>query len=112
MLSFFSRNAAKTLSPQEVKELLDSDAIHLIDVREAHEWNEGHIPGAVHRPLSNLNAWGGDLPTDKPVVFYCLSGGRSGQVLSWCKSSGHAAEGHLGGGISAWRMQGLPVTRD
>jgi phage shock protein E len=52
------------------------------------------------------------LPQDKPVVFYCLSGGRSGQALSLCKSAGQAVEGHMGGGISAWRMQGLPVTRD
>lgn len=109
-MAFF--NAFKTLSPQEVQNLAGSDAIHLVDVREAHEWNEGHIPGAIHRPLSELSAWAGDLPKDRPVVFYCLSGGRSGQALSRCKSAGHPVEGHMGGGISAWRMQGLPVTRD
>lgn len=112
MLSFFNRNTFKTLSPQEVKDLLDRDAIHLVDVREAHEWNDGHIPGALHRPLSKLSAWVGELPQDKPVVLYCLSGGRSGQALSLCKSAGHAVEGHMGGGISVWRMSGLPVTRD
>jgi len=111
-MSFFNRNALKTLPPQEVRDLLDRRAIHLVDVREAHEWNEGHVPGAIHRPLSELPTWADDLPKDRPVIFYCLSGGRSGQVLSWCKSAGHAAEGHMGGGIAAWRMQGLPVTRD
>ena len=112
MMSFFTRNAFKTLPPQEVKDLLDNQAIHLIDVREVHEWREGHISGAVHRPLSELSTWGGDLPKDKPVILYCLSGGRSGQALSFCKSAGHTVEGHMGGGINAWRMQGLPVTRD
>ncbi len=112
MVSFFNRSAVKTLPPQEVKDLLDSQAIHLIDVREAHEWNEGHIPGAVHLPLSELSARAGDLPQDRPVIFYCLSGGRSGQALAWCKSAGHAVEGHMAGGIGAWRMQGLPVTQD
>lgn len=112
MVSFFARNDFKTLSPQEAADLLSRGAIHLVDVREVHEWNDGHIPGAVHQPLSELATWAGDLPSDKPVVFYCLSGGRSGQALSWCKSAGHAVEGHIGGGITAWRMQGLPVTRD
>lgn len=111
-MSFFTRNTFKTLPPQEVQALLDTKAIHLVDVREAHEWNEGHIAGAAHRPLSELQSWVGNLPTDKPVVFYCLSGGRSGQALSLCKSAGQEVEGHMGGGISAWRMQGLPVTRD
>ena len=111
-MSFFTHNSFRTLPPQEVKDLLDRQAIHLIDVRETSEWNEGHVPGAVHRPLSELSTWVGDLPEDGPVVFYCLSGGRSGQALSWCKSAGYAVEGHMGGGINAWRMQGLPVTRD
>jgi phage shock protein E len=102
----------RTLQPQEVKELLDGQSIHLLDVREAHEWDQGHIPGAIHRPLSEMSSWISDLPQDKPVVLHCLSGGRSGQALAWCKSAGHTLEGHMGGGISAWRMQGLPVTRD
>jgi len=107
-----SFNAFKTLSPQEVQELVSGDAIHLVDVREVHEWSDGHVPGAIHHPLSQLSTWASDLPKDRPVVFYCLSGGRSGQALSWCKSAGYPVEGHMGGGISAWRMQGLPVTRD
>lgn len=105
-------NAFKTLQPQEISDLVAGKAIHLVDVREVHEWNEGHVPGAIHRPLSELSTWVGDLPKDRPVVFYCLSGGRSGQALSLCKSAGQPVEGHMGGGISAWRMQGLPVTKD
>lgn len=110
-MPFFSRNIVKTLPPQEVRELLDSQAIHLVDVREAHEWADGHIPGAIHLPLSELSARVGDLPQGKPVILYCLSGGRSGQAFTWLKSAGHPVEAHMGGGISAWRREGLPVTR-
>lgn len=111
-MSFFSRPSAKTLTPDEVRDLMDKEAIHLVDVRENHEWVQGHIPGAVHLPLSELSGRADELPTDKPVVLYCLSGGRSGQALAWCKASGHQVEGHMGGGISAWRMHGLPVVTD
>lgn len=109
-MAFFSRNTAKTLTPHEVKDLLDKGAIHLVDIRESYEWAQGHIAGATHLPLSELGRRAGELPTDKPVVLYCLSGGRSGQALAWCKASGYVVEGHLGGGIGAWRMQGLPIT--
>ena len=50
MISLFGRNDSKTLAPQEIEELLNRNAIHLVDVREANEWNEGHIPGAIHQP--------------------------------------------------------------
>ena len=110
-MAFFSKPAYQTLSPQQIAAMLDADQIHLVDVRESHEWAQGHIPGAIHLPLSELSRRVGDLPQDKPVVLYCLSGGRSGQAFTWLKSAGHPVEAHMGGGISAWRREGLPVTR-
>lgn len=111
-MSFFSRPAIKTLTPAEVSELLGRGAIHLVDVREAHEWAQGHIPGAVHLPLSELSQRADELPEGKPVILYCLAGGRSGQALAWCNANGHEVEGHMGGGIGAWRAHGLPVVAD
>ena len=50
-----------------------------IDVREQDEWDEGHIPGAVHVPRGNLESRIESVVADrtKPIVIYCASGNRS-----------------------------------
>lgn len=109
MFGFGSRSDVKTLSPPEVRDLLDRGAITLVDVREAGEWAQGHVPGAVHAPLSRLRDLAPGIPADKPVVFYCLSGARSAQAVAMCRARGH--DTHMAGGISAWRAHGLPLAR-
>jgi rhodanese-related sulfurtransferase len=111
-MSLFRKPAYRTLTPQEVATMVDAGSVTLVDVREAHEWAQGHIKGAVHVPLSSLPAKIGSVPKDKPLVLYCLAGGRSDQAARWCTANDIAIDGHMGGGISAWRMQGLPVVTD
>lgn len=108
-LSFGS--AAKTVSPTEAADLHKAGSVHLVDVREAGEWTQGRIPGATHLPLSDFARRAGELPKDRPVVFYCLSGARSAQAVALCKRLGLDHDTHMAGGISAWRAHGLPVTR-
>lgn len=110
MFGFGSRPAVKTVTPAEVRSLLASGAITLVDVREDGEWASGHIPGAIHKPLSRLRELAPSIPADKPVVFYCLSGGRSSQALTLCQSLGLGHDTHMAGGMSAWKMHALPVT--
>ncbi|BBE72815.1 rhodanese-like domain-containing protein [Oharaeibacter diazotrophicus] len=112
MFGFGTRTTVKTLSPPEVRDLLDRGAITLVDVREAGEWASGRIPGAIHAPLSRLRELAPGIPTDKPVVFYCLSGGRSAQAIAACAAGGLSRyDTHMAGGISSWRAHGLPLTR-
>src|SRR5438309_9950832 len=69
----------KDATPQQVDAILRSEDVQLGDVREKNEWDEGHIPGAVHVPKSYLEQWAeGGLPNeDKVTVFYCSVGVRS-----------------------------------
>jgi rhodanese-related sulfurtransferase len=110
---FGSKSKIKTYTPAELQERLrDHDgACVLVDVREDNEWAGGHIPGAVHAPLSRFAETAVRLPKDKPVIFYCQGGVRSKRALGMAGDHGLSAEGHLGGGISAWRSSGLPTTR-
>ena len=55
------------MSFEDVKKALAEDNIHLVDVREPHEYAAGHIPGATNMPLSAFDPQA--LPTDKPVVL-------------------------------------------
>ena len=55
------------------------DSIMLIDVRDKDEFEKGSIKGAVNIPVDALEAKIPSLPTDKPVVFVCGTGARSGE---------------------------------
>ena len=56
----------------------DLDGATWVDVREADEWQEGHLPGAVHVPRGNLESRIEGVAPDKsaPVVLYCAAGNR------------------------------------
>ncbi len=106
-----SNASVLTLTPEEVRDAVERGEITLVDVREAAEWATGHIPGALHKPLSRLAELAVTIPTERPVVFQCLSGGRSAQAVALCRSLGLPHRTHLGGGITLWKARGLPVVR-
>jgi hydroxyacylglutathione hydrolase len=109
---FGSKDKIKTFTPAELRDFLrdKDDVCVLVDVREDDEWAGGHIPGAVHAPLSRFAESAARLSKDKTVIFYCQGGVRSKRALGLAKDCGLSPEGHLGGGIAAWRGFGLPVT--
>ena len=109
MFGFGKSAAIKNMTPPEAHRLATDGKILLVDVREAHEWAQGHAPGAHHAPLSTLPQTATAIPTDKPVVFYCLAGGRSAKAIELCQKLGLPHDTHVPGGIGAWRAHGLPV---
>jgi rhodanese-related sulfurtransferase len=71
----------------------------LLDVRSVMEFEENHIPGAVNIPLDTIEAniqRIAEMP--KPIVVYCLSGGRSGMATGIIQQNG-IADTFNGGGI-------------
>ncbi|MFI1762520.1 rhodanese-like domain-containing protein [Streptomyces sp. NPDC020800] len=82
----------------------------LLDVREIAEWEAGHVPGAVHLPLSLLSA-GAGLPAPaqaRPLVVICRSGNRSRQAAELLAARGADAVDVIGG-MRDWAGAGLPV---
>ena len=75
-----------------------------VDVREPDEFAQGHIEGAVNIPLGKLirDLGQGIVPTDKPVVVHCKSGGRGAIALDVLKKKGFTNVQNLEGGFSAW----------
>ncbi|MYS12901.1 rhodanese-like domain-containing protein [Streptomyces sp. SID4982] len=85
------------------------DAV-LLDVRENHEWQAGHAPGAVHHPLTLLTA-GAGLPPEaqaRTVVVICRSGQRSRRAVELLRALGVEAV-DVRGGMRDWAAAGLPV---
>ena len=93
---------------EELQKALAADTIHLVDVREPHEYAAGHIPGALNMPLSDFDP--SDLPKDKPVILSCRSGARTLQGLEMAQAAGRAdIHTHFQGSMNAWMAAGLPV---
>lgn len=75
----------------------------LLDVRQNHEWKDGHLPGAIHVPLTVLESRIGDLE-NRPIVAYCASGMRSIDASYVLKRAGRTDVRSLAGGITAWKQ--------
>ena len=86
-----------------------ANGLTIVDVRHPSEWQEGHIPGAVHLPLGDLPKLHVPLPHDRPLVVHCAHEYRSALALSLLERAGYTDLRHLAGGFDAWREAGLPV---
>jgi len=73
-------------------------AEHLVlDVREADEFAAGHVPGAIHLPLSQLRARHGELPRDRPIAVYCQVGQRGYYAVRFLLQHDYRAANLSGG---------------
>jgi rhodanese-related sulfurtransferase len=86
----------------------------VVDVREQHEYDAGHIKGAILLPLST---WDADdlpeVPEGKHLLLHCRSANRCGVAAQNLVETGY--EGHinrLAGGMLAWQAAGAPVVTD
>jgi sulfur-carrier protein adenylyltransferase/sulfurtransferase len=82
-----------------------------VDVREADEWEQGHLPGAVHVPRGNLESRIERVAPDKsqPVVLYCAVGSRSAFSAKTLSELGYTDVHSLAGGIEDWKRDGLEL---
>ncbi len=91
--------------------LQGTDTPLVIDIREPHEVERGHIPGAKIIPRGFLELWIDDLAydPDQPIVIYCAGGVRSALAAKALQDMGYRQVYSLAGGFHAWESAGLPV---
>ncbi len=99
----------KEVDVQGLERLQENSGCLLVDVRTDAEVSRGGIGGAIHIPLHLLPMKVQDLPHDKPIVFYCQSGGRSAQACAFVASRGLNDVYNLQGGIIGWIRTGKPL---
>jgi molybdopterin/thiamine biosynthesis adenylyltransferase/rhodanese-related sulfurtransferase len=82
-----------------------------VDVREQDEWEEGHIPGAVHIPRGFLESRIEAAAPDRaqPVVVYCAGGSRSAFAAKTLEELGYENVSSLAGGFTDWKRSGFPT---
>ena len=86
------------------------EGLHVLDVRENHEWRHGHIEGATHIPLREIPARIADIPVGQTLVV-CKVGARSAQATGYLRQLGHDAV-NLRGGMCDWRDAGRPMVSE
>jgi hydroxyacylglutathione hydrolase len=90
--------------------LADPDRAPLvIDVRQAAEYADGHVPGAWHIAAGTLQDRLADLPPDRPIVTMCASGYRSSVAASLLRRAGFEDVAWVASGVPAWRAQGHEI---
>lgn len=80
----------------------------VVDVRESNEYIAGHVPGAVHMPLSTVPENIGAFQGDGATYVVCHSGGRSRRVCEFLEQQGLQAV-NVAGGTGEWINSGRAV---
>ena len=101
---------AEPMTPQIPAVQVPPDAF-LLDVREPGEWAAGHIPGALHIPLGELNARYREIARDCELYVICRSGTRSRYAAQALADAGWDAR-NVADGMIGWHAAGRPMTAD
>jgi molybdopterin/thiamine biosynthesis adenylyltransferase/rhodanese-related sulfurtransferase len=99
------------ISEIDARDLQERNGAVLVDVRERDEWEEGHIPGAVHIPRGFLESRIENAVPDRSsrVVLYCASGARSAFGAKALTDLGYDDVSSLSGGFTDWKRNGYEV---
>src|SRR5712671_2612713 len=116
-----ARKQVPEWNPSQVSEALGQQheaapgdqEIVLVDVREKIEWNDGHIPGAIHVPRGYLELQIEEAVPDKSktVVLYCAGGVRSLMAGATLKQMGYENAISMSGGFGQWKAGGFPFVQ-
>ena len=99
------------VAPETVRAAHDAGDIQLIDVRESYEWDAGRISGARHIELERLASEADSLDRERPVLFYCRLGARSGMAAQAFRRAGFDAYS-MDGGLTEWDRREYPLEPD
>ena len=101
------------ISPQDAAAKLKSGEAVIVDVRDKDEWDEGHIPGAMHlsRGTIELDIEEKLPDTDAMIICHCGGGGRGALATESLQKMGYKNTRNMSGGFKAWKAAGLPTTQ-
>ena len=101
------------ISPNDAAKKTETGEAVIIDVRDKDEWDEGHIPNAVHLSRGTIEL---DIEEEVPdpnavIICHCGGGGRSALAAESLQKMGYKNVRSMAGGLKAWEGAGLPVTK-
>lgn len=108
-----------TYTVEQAQAKLSDPRVQFVDVRDIRELErEGIIPGAIHAPRGMIEFWiDPESPyyrdvfgSGKEYIFFCAAGWRSALTTKTVQDMGLDPVAHIGGGFSAWKTAGAPVS--
>ena len=105
--------ATAGLSPQQAVQMINREKAQVIDVCSAEEFAAGHLIGARHVPLDQLEQQIAGVAKNKsqPLILVCASGLRSKRAVAVAKKLGYEQAHSLTGGLKGWKEANLPVEK-
>jgi len=97
------------ISPQDAVAKLKSGEAVIVDVRDKDEWDEGHIPGAMHmsRGMLELNIEEKVPDLNAMIICHCGGGGRGALATESLQKKGYKNVRNMAGGFKAWKAAGF-----
>jgi rhodanese-related sulfurtransferase len=111
MIRSFTAPSSLEVDAKEAMRARTDSTTQVVDVREVEEWKAGHIPGAIHIPLGQLQGAQRKLDSARPVITVCRSGARSLTAAKMLRDAGFENTRSMAGGMVAWVAAGQPVKR-
>lgn len=102
------------ITVEEAAAIMAKGNVQVVDVREPHEYNSGHVPGAAFIPINPVMGFiqrKDELSRDEPIIFVCGVGQRSALACEVAASLGLTDLYNLEGGTEAWIKSGRPVDK-
>jgi rhodanese-related sulfurtransferase len=101
------------ISPEDAAEKSNNREAVIVDVRDRDEWDEGHIPGAIHMSRGTIEL---DVEEKVPdpnamIICHCGGGGRSALAAESLQKMGYKNVRSMAGGFKAWKAVGLPTIK-
>ena len=101
------------ISPEDAAAKLQNREAVIVDVREKDEWDEEHIPHAIHLSRGTIEL---DIEEKFPdpsttIICHCGGGGRSALATESLQKMGYKNVRSMAGGLKAWKAAGLPTTK-
>lgn len=113
LLALENQRSGKSVTSQQLTNLVNTAGGIVVDVRDAKEFREGHITDSRNIPYSQLADRLNDLAAykDKPVVLVCKMGQHAGAAGRLLSKAGFTDVRRLGGGIATWTADRLPLVK-
>lgn len=113
LLGLENRRSGKSVTSQQLTNLVNTAGAVVVDVRDAKEFREGHITDSRNVPYSQLQEKIGELSSykDKPVILVCKMGQHAGAAGRLLTKAGFTDVRRLSGGISTWTADRLPLVK-